>query len=146
MNRSIKPLLLAALVGGCQAAPSSQTVDMRPGEISGNSESAIAGDMASRFAETIGNQQLPEVHLSASSDQSRAALATALSLWGYSVVQQPNDAKAMKAATTVAYDLTAFEDLVLARISTPNLTLTRAYRTNPGGAEPTTPLAVARDL
>ncbi|WP_179119697.1 conjugal transfer protein TrbH [Ensifer adhaerens] len=109
-----------------------------------SAETAIAGDMASRFVEAMGNEKPLSVHVSPATDRSGEALQTALKLWGFPVLTEDEKAGAKKPVTEVAYGTTAFEDIILVRLSTPVITLTRAYRTNLEGAQPATPLAVAR--
>lgn len=137
------PILVAVLVSGCQGGAPSPTIDALPQEISMSAETAIAGDMASRFVEAMGNEKPPSISVSPG-DRSGEALETALKLWGYPVLAKEEQAPAKNPTTEVAYGSTAFEDIVLVRLSTPEITLTRAYRTNSAGAQPATPLAVTR--
>ena len=138
------PILIAVLVSGCQGGAPSPTIDALPQEFSMSAETAIAGDMASRFVEAMGNEKPHSISVSPATDRSGEALETALKLWGYPVLAKEEQARAKNPTTEVAYGATAFEDIVLVRLSTPEITLTRAYRTNSAGAQPATPLAVTR--
>lgn len=138
------PILVAVLASGCQGGAPSTTINALPQEISLSAETAIAGDMASRFVEAMGNEVPISVHVSPATDRSGEALQTALKLWGYPLLAKDEKAHAKQPATEVAYGITTFEDIVLVRLSTPEITLTRAYRTSSAGAQPATPLAITR--
>ena len=137
-------ILLALLVGGCQVGDPSAPIEERSHEISGSAETAIAGDMANRFVEVMGKEKPQALYLSRTAQPSAEALESALKLWGYPVLRTEKQAQGKPAAIEVTYGTARFEDIVLIRLSTPTLTLTRAYRTNATGAQPATPLAVTR--
>lgn len=137
-------IFACVLVSGCQGGGPSLTSDEAPKEISMRAETAIAGDMASRFVEAMGSEKPRSVSLSPAAGQSAEALENALRLFGYAVVGKDEQALTKTPAVQVTYGATAFEDVVLVHLSTPALTLTRAYRTSAEGAQPATPLAVSR--
>ncbi len=137
-------ILIAVFVSGCQAGDPSPLIDERSHEISANAETAIAGDMANRFIEVMGKDKPQLLYLSQTARPSAEALESALKLWGYPALSKDKQAQGKVAATEVTYGTSVFEDVVLVRLATPALTLTRAYRANATGAQPATPLAVTR--
>lgn len=141
---TVAPILIAVLVGGCQGSDPSPTIDERSHEISRNAETAIAGDMVNRFVEVMGKEKPQSLYLSRTVQPSAEALESALKLWGYPVLGKEQQAQEKATAIEVTYGTAVFEDVVLVRLSTPDLTLTRAYQTNAAGAQPVTPLAITR--
>lgn len=141
---ALAPILIAVLFAGCQGGELSPPIEERSHEISGSAETAIAGDMANRFIEVMGKEKPQPLYLSRTAQPSAEALESALKLWGYPFVDKGKQAQGKPAAVEVTYGTAVFEDIVLVRLSTPELTLTRAYRTNATGAQPATPLAITR--
>lgn len=141
---AIAPILIGLLVGGCQGGDPSPPIEERANEISGSAEAAIAGDMANRFVEVMGKEKPRSLYLSRTEEASAEALESALKLWGYPVLGKEKQATGKATAIEVTYSTAVFEDVVLVRLSTPELTLTRAYQTNATGAQPATPLAITR--
>lgn len=118
---------------------------------------AIAADMVGRLAEYLG----PGVGtLSIKSDNSAFAVAFDKSLrgWGYAVETAASTQQGSTAATPegqaastpaapstiipVAYTVDGLDGNVIARISTPNVELTRTYQVTTNGAVPASPLSV----
>jgi hypothetical protein len=114
-------------------------VSSAPSEISGQTASAIAGDLVPRLAEQLGQGK---VTILIKPDQSAfgAALETSLRTWGYAVTtdQDIKDEQVIK----LAYVIAPVEGQVLARLSTSSLELGRVYTTTQSGAAPASPLSV----
>ncbi|WHO77364.1 conjugal transfer protein TrbH [Rhizobium sp. BT03] len=136
-------VLIALLLSGCQSAGSDGLVvsDAAP-EISGPAASAIAGDMVSRLAEQIGPGKAT-VALKADDSPFGQALEAALKGWGYAVVtDQKADDK--QKVVSLAYVILPFEGQVLARLSTSNVELGRAYTVTANGATPASALSLLK--
>lgn len=133
--------LIAVLLSGCQSVGSDGLVmsDALP-ELSGPAASAIAGDMVSRLAEEIG-QGKATVALKPDGSPFGQALEAALKGWGYAVV---TDQKADQKVITLAYVIMPFEGQVLARLSTSNVELGRAYTVTANGATPASALSLLK--
>lgn len=145
MHRLISSILITIALSGCKGvAERSATIALLPDDLSTGAESAIAGDMANRLAEVSGNGKASSIYLQETSPRAGVALETALKPWGYSVVTAPETKKHPGEVIPVTYGMTAFEDVILVRLSTPSVTLTRAYEVANAGARPTTPLAVTQ--
>lgn len=132
---------LALLLSGCQSiGTGGLTASEAPAEISGPAASAIAGDMVSRLAEQFGPGKVT-VSLKQDSSPFGQALEEALKSWGYAIVtDQKTDAATP--TITLAYVVIPFEGQVLARLSTNNVELGRAYTVTASGAQPASALSV----
>lgn len=133
--------LVVMLLSGCQTVGSNGlVVSDAPPELSGPAASAIAGDMVSRLAEEIG-QGKATVALKHDGSPFGQALEAALKGWGYAVVtDQMPDQKIIP----LAYVIVPFEGQVLARLSTPNVELGRAYTVTANGATPVSALSLLK--
>lgn len=134
---------LATLLSGCQSMDTDGLVaNSAPAEISGPAASAIAGDMVSRLAEQIGPGKAT-VALITNSSPFGQALEAALKGWGYAVV---TDQKTDESSTVIplAYMIVPFEGQVLARLSTNDVELGRAYSATATGATPASALSLMR--
>ncbi len=130
---------LCILFSGCQSlGTAGLTASDAPAEISGPAASAIAGDMVSRLAEQIGPGKAT-VALKQDGSPFGQALEAALKGWGYSVV---TDQKTEAATIPLAYVVLPFEGQVLARLSTGNIELGRAYTVTSAGAQPASALSL----
>ena len=135
--------ILAILLSGCQSIDTEGLIASNaPPEISGTAASAIAGDMVSRLAEQIGPGKAT-VALKVDTSPFGQALEAALKGWGYAVV---TDQKTDSGTTVVAlaYVIIPFDGQVLARLSTNNVELGRAYTVTSTGATPTSALSLMR--
>jgi hypothetical protein len=134
---------LAVLVSGCQSMDTDVLASSAaPPEVSGPAAGAIAGDMVSRLAEQIG-QGKATVVLKQDGSPFGQALKAALKGWGYAVVtDQKTDGDA--ATVPLAYVIVTYEGQVLARLSTSNIELGRAYTVTTSGATPTSALSLMR--
>lgn len=140
--RAVLPLLVAAgLLSGCQTADDTLSNSSTPVIVSGPAASAIAGDMASRLAEQIGPAGSTVIKMNKGSSEFAAALAAALTGWGYSVVTDGKVEQGMK-PVALAYSIDSVDGQVLAQISTPSIALGRAYTATPDGATPASPLSI----
>ncbi|CAN7682301.1 conjugal transfer protein TrbH [Pararhizobium sp. LjRoot235] len=140
MRNLLMMALLAASMSGCQSGTNALTTSASPPELSEAASSAIAGDMASRFAEQMG-QGPGTLVLKQDTSPFGQALVAALKSSGYAVTtdQATNDKKPF---VQLAYMVDDFEGQTLARLSTGSVELTRAYSTTTGGASPSSPLSV----
>lgn len=140
MRNLLMMALLAAPMSGCQSGTNALTTSASPPELSEAASSAIAGDMANRFAEQVG-QGTGILVLKKDTSPFGQALVAALKSSGYAVAtEQATEDK--KRSVQLAYMIDNFEGQTLARLSTGSVELTRAYSTTTGGASPSSPLSV----
>ena len=132
---------VALALTGCQTIGSDALVaSTAPPELSGPAASAIAGDMVSRLAEQIGPGTATIV-LKRGTSPFGEALEASLRGWGYAVVtDQTTDGKSKTIA--LAYVILPFDGQVLARLSTANVEIGRAYNASASGATAASPLSV----
>lgn len=140
MRRLISYIVTSALLCGCQSVDDGLT-PARPTVLSARATGAIAGDMATRLAEQIGAAGTTTFKMSEGSSDDALALKAALRGWGYTVI---GDQKPDKGArpVDVTYSIDTMDGQVLARISTPSIWLSRAYRATEVGATPASPLSI----
>lgn len=132
------------LLAGCQTGTEALTSSAAPTSITGPAASAIAGDMAGRYAEQAGSTSTP-VKLHKDESDFSSALEAALKGWGFTVVSDDKTAaKGMPTAIELAYSLVDVEGQVLARLSTKDLELGRAYTISATGATPASPLSLMK--
>ncbi|MBW9089812.1 conjugal transfer protein TrbH [Rhizobium wenxiniae] len=134
---------LAILLSGCQSMDTGGLdASAAPPEVSGPAAGAIAGDMVSRLAEQIG-QGRATVVLKQDGSPFGQALEAALKGWGYAVAtDQKTDSGA--AVVSLAYVIVPYDGQMLARLSTSNIELGRAYTVTTAGATPTSALSLMR--
>lgn len=131
------------LLSGCQSMEAESLVtSSAPPEISGPAASAIAGDMVSRLAEQIGPGKAT-VALKSDTSPFGQALEAALKGWGYAVVTDQKTDQGTK-VIPLAYVISSVDGQVLARLSTENVELGRAYTVSAGGATPASSLTLMR--
>lgn len=133
-------IVVTLLLSGCQTAGiAGLSASAAPADLSEAAASAIAGDMVSRFAEQIG-PGTATIALRRDSSPFGDAVEAALKGWGYAVItdQKPGES----ALIPLAYAVTGFEDQLLARFSTAEIELGRAYTVSPAGAEPASALSL----
>jgi hypothetical protein len=130
---------------GCQTPTDGLTTSAAPTDLSGPAASAIAGDLAGRFAEQAGSTATP-IRLHRDSSDFAAALGAALKGWGYTVVTDDKSAGPASATKPIelAYSLASSDGQVLARLSTDQLELGRAYTVSNGTAAPASPLSLMK--
>ncbi|WP_028748923.1 conjugal transfer protein TrbH [Rhizobium mesoamericanum] len=135
--------LILILLSGCQSAGTDGiVVSDAPPEISGPAASAIAGDMVNRLAEQIGPGKAT-VALKPDDSPFGQALEAALKGWGYAVVtDQKTDDK--QKVIPLVYVIMPFEGQVLARLSTSDVELGRAYSVTANGATPASALSLLK--
>ncbi|MDQ0137613.1 hypothetical protein J2T08_005557 [Neorhizobium galegae] len=134
---------LVILLSGCQSMDTGGlATSAAPPEVSGPAAGAIAGDMVSRLAEQIG-QGKATVALKQDGSPFGQALEAALKGWGYAVVtDQKTDSGS--AVIALAYVIVPYDGQVLARLSTSNVDLGRAYTVTTSGATPASALSLMR--
>jgi len=134
---------LALCLAGCQTTgPGGPGASHAPTDISGPAASAIAGEMVSRLAEQVG-PGTATIALKQDGSPFGEALETALKGWGYSVVtDQKTDGGS--SIVPLAYMIIPFEGQVLARLSTADVELGRAYSVTAAGATPASPVSLMR--
>lgn len=143
--RPVRALAAACifLLSGCQSMGTDGLVASNaPAEISGPAASAIAGDMVSRLAEQIGPGKAT-VALKPDASPFGHALEAALKGWGYAVVTNQKTDSGTK-IIPLAYVIVPFDGQVLARLSTDNVELGRAYTVTSSGATPASALSLMR--
>lgn len=135
--------IFAILLSGCQLMGTDGLVaSTAPTDISGPAASAIAGDMVSRLAEQIGPGKAT-VSLEPDASPLGQALEAALKGWGYAVVTDQKTDSGTK-IIPLAYVIVPFDGQVLARLSTDNVELGRAYAVSASGATPASALSLMR--
>lgn len=139
------PLVAAVLLSGCQTGTDALTTSAAPSMVTGPVASAIAGDMAGRYAEQAGSTAAP-IRLHNDTSDFATALEAALKGWGFTVV---TDDKARSVKDTakpieLAYSLIDVDGQVLVRLSSETLELGRAYSVSSGGATPAGPLSLMK--
>ena len=135
--------VLALVLAGCQTGGQGSLIASdAPAEMSGPAASAIAGEMVSRLAEQVG-PGTATIALKQDGSPFGEAVETALKGWGYAVV---TDQKTDSGTNIVplAYMIVPFEGQVLARLSTADVELGRAYSVTAAGATPASPVSVMR--
>ncbi|AYD04892.1 conjugal transfer protein TrbH [Neorhizobium sp. NCHU2750] len=139
------PVVCLIGLSGCQTATDGLTTSAAPPEITGPAASAIAGDMAGRFAEQAGSTSTP-IRLHKDTSDFAVALEAALKGWGYSVVTEDKATSGKDAAKPIelAYSIASLDGQVLARLSTDDLELGRAYSITNGVAVPASPLSLLK--
>ncbi|WP_376743777.1 conjugal transfer protein TrbH [Ensifer canadensis] len=136
-------VLTVGLLTGCQTGDEALTTNSAPTAVTGPAASAIAGDMASRFAEQTGSPATTTIRLDKGETEYAIALEAALRGWGYTVTpERKTTIKERSVALTYAIDI--FDGQVLARLTTPSIAIARAYTQTPNGATPASPLSIMR--
>lgn len=134
---------LALVLAGCQTAgQGGLIVSDAPAEMSGPAASAIAGEMVSRLAEQVG-PGTATIALKQDGSPFGEAIETALKGWGYAVVTDQNTEGGTN-IVPLTYMIVPFEGQVLARLSTADVELGRAYSVTAAGATPASPVSVMR--
>ncbi|NSZ03224.1 conjugal transfer protein TrbH [Agrobacterium tumefaciens] len=133
------------LLSGCQTGTDAITTSAARSTVTGPVASAIAGDIAGRYAEQAGSTATP-IRLHSDASDFATALEAALKGWGFTVV---TDDKARSLKDTgkpieLAYSLIDVDGQVLARLSSETLELGRAYSVSSGGATPASPLSLMK--
>lgn len=135
----------AVLLSGCQSGTDALTTSAAPSTVTGPAASAIAGDMAGRYAEQAGSTATP-IRLHKDTSDFSIALEAALKGWGFTVVTD-DKARSMKNTAKpieLAYSLIDMDGQVLARLSSETLELGRAYSVSSSGATPASPLSLMK--
>ena len=143
--RNLLPFAAALLLTGCQTATDGLTTSASPASLSGHAASAIAGDMAGRFAEQSGSTTTP-IKLHKDQTDFSTALEAALKGWGFTVIKDDKAGSSKDATKPIelAYSLVDIDGQVLARLSTETLVLGRAYTISGSGAVPASPLSLMK--
>lgn len=140
-GRLVALTVCAALPAGCQTfgggtamITSSVTAELTP-----QAASSIAGDLTEHLADEVG-PGTSMIQLRADGSAFGKALEASLRGGGYAVATD----QSVKSGDVVplAYSIDGFEGSVLARLSTPELELTRIYRPGPAGATPASPVSI----
>jgi hypothetical protein len=143
MKKTIIGIIVVSVLSGCQTADEPLTTSSNPIAVTGATASAIAGDMASRLAEQVGAAGTTTLKLERNTSEYATALEAALKGWGYTIIADGKVEKDPK-PVEVAWSIDSFDGQVLARLSTPAITLGRAYIATSAGATPASPLSIMR--
>lgn len=141
MKKTVATIIVAFALSGCQTADETLTTSSNPIAVTGATASAIAGDMASRLAEQVGPAGATTLKMDKDTSEYAAALEAALKGWGYTVIADGKIGKDHK-PVEVAWSIDSFDGQVLARVSTPDIALGRAYTATSAGATPASPLSI----
>ncbi|URK86321.1 conjugal transfer protein TrbH (plasmid) [Rhizobium sp. RCAM05350] len=141
MQKLFAFFIVAALLSSCQTADDALTTSSTPVAVTGPVASAIAGDMASRLAEQMGQAGATMIKMEKDTSEFATALEVALKGWGYTVVTDGKIAKDVK-PFELSYSIGDFDGQILARLSTPSIALGRTYTPTAAGATPTSPLSI----
>ncbi|WP_253610666.1 MULTISPECIES: conjugal transfer protein TrbH [unclassified Bradyrhizobium] len=140
MRRLVLISLLDLPLAGCASFSGGTLVSSSaPPELSGAAASAIAGDMVTKFAEQVG-PGTGTIILKRDGSPFGQALETSLKSWGYAVATDQKTSA--KKTIPLAYVIEAYNGQVLARLSTGDVELGRAYAATAAGASPASPLSV----
>lgn len=140
MRWMVIQLLVAIILAGCQGPTHDLTRTQDPPLLSAAAAQTIAGDLVSRVAE----QEAPAsttVHLADDRSQFSLALERVLRDWGYIVSRDPGSDKRTN-AVSLSYSLTGFDGQILARLSTPKMSVGRIYKQSETGAETDGPFSI----
>ena len=145
MRIYLLPFVAAVLLSGCQTGTDALTTSAAPSTVTGPAASAIAGDMAGRYAEQAGSTATP-IRLHNDTSDFSIALEAALKGWGFTVVadDKARSVKDTAKPTDLAYSLIDVDGQVLVRLSSETLELGRAYILSPAGATPASPLSLMK--
>jgi type IV secretion system protein TrbH len=132
--------ITAILLAGCQNMEAISSERSGPAGLSDAAAGAIAGDLASRFAELAGPVKDPII-LAGEQSGFATSLQSALNGWGFETVSSKEGAKDRR-TILLGYSIGTVEGKLLARLTTDKLGLARAYDATPAGAEPSSPLSV----
>ncbi|UXT85276.1 conjugal transfer protein TrbH [Agrobacterium tumefaciens] len=141
MKKTIATIIVAFVLSGCQTADETLTTSSTPIAVTGATASAIAGDLASLFAEQVAPAGTTTLKMDKDTSEYAAALEAALKGWGYTVIADGKVGKDQK-PVEVVWSIDSFDGQVLARISTPAIALGRAYTATSAGATPASPLSI----
>ena len=145
MRLCLLPIVAGVLLSGCQTGTNALTTSAAPSTVTGPAASAIAGDIAGRYAEQAGSTAKP-IRLHNDTSDFATALEAALKGWGFTVVTD-DKARAVKNTAKpieLAYSLIDVDGQVLVRLSSETLELGRAYSVSSGGATPASPLSLMK--
>ncbi|MBC7282109.1 conjugal transfer protein TrbH [Hoeflea sp.] len=145
MRLNLLPFVAALILTGCQTGTDALTASAAPSTVSGPAASAIAGDLAGRFAEQAGSTTTP-IKLHTDTSDFSTALEAALKGWGFTVLTDDtaDSGNDNTKPIELAYSLVDFDGQVLARLSTETLELGRAYAILASGATPSSPLSLMK--
>lgn len=145
MRLSLMPFVAALFLSGCQTGTDALTTSAAPSTVSSPAASAIAGDLAGRFAEQAGPITTP-IKLHTDRSDFSTALEAALKGWGFTVVtdEKADLVKDTAKPIELAYSLIVDDGQVLARLSSETLELGRAYSISADGATPSSPLSLMK--
>lgn len=145
MRLCLLPVVATILLSGCQTGTGALTTSAAPSTVTGPSASAIAGDLAGRYAEQAGSTAAP-IRLHKDTSDFSTALEAALKGWGFTVVTDDKAGSAKDTAKPIelAYSLIDVDGQVLARLSSETIELGRAYSVSSGGATPASPLSLMK--
>ncbi|MBK5570824.1 conjugal transfer protein TrbH [Ensifer sp. SSB1] len=135
--------LTVALLSACQTGGEALSTNSSSSAVTGPAASAIAGDMAGRFAEQVGSPGTTTIKFDKGETQHATALEAALQGWGYTVASGNTPIRKAE-LLELAYSVDVFDDQILARLTTPSIALARAYMPTANGATPASPLSVMR--
>jgi len=143
LPRLVAIAVLCASVSACQTMGEGGVMaSAEKVEVSPAAASAIAGDMVSKLAEFVG-PGTGTVVLKSDGSPFGEALESSLKGWGYAVAT-PDQKADGSTLIKLAYAVDSFEGSVLARLSTSNVDLGRAYSVTDAGAAPSSPLSIMR--
>ncbi len=143
MQKTTCALVAISLLSGCQTADDLSADNSSRIAVTGPTASAIAGDMASRFAEQVRPAGATVLKMEKETSEYALAFEAALKGWGYTIVVDDKDGKDQK-PVEVAWSIDSFDGWILARVSTPMIVLGRAYNATSAGATPVSPLSIMR--
>jgi hypothetical protein len=145
MRRCLLPFVAGVLLSGCQTGTDALTTSAASSTVTGPAASAIAGDIAGRYAEQAGSTATP-IRLHNDTSEFSTALEAALKGWGFTVITDDKTRSGKDTAKPIelAYSLIDVDGQVLVRLSSKTLELGRAYSVSSGGATPASPLSLMK--
>ena len=142
MARALSVMLVSLSLAGCMTTGGgyfSAAVSSDAANLDALAAHAVAGDMVAQLAEHVG-PGTGTIALKSDGSAMSVALEEQLRGWGFAV----DPSASGQGAIPLAYTVSAFEDRVLTRISTPSVELARSYAITELGAQPASPVSVMR--
>jgi type IV secretion system protein TrbH len=142
LKHVISAFMLAALTS-CQSVELTQGQE-DPAEISPIAANAIASDMIGIFAEQNGSPKGTLMAMRPDDGSAySAALARAMTRWGYTQTFSKADEKRER-SVELRWSLDASDRQIFARLSSPSITVGRAYALTENGAAPISSPSILR--
>lgn len=139
MRQGVTFVMIAIFLSACQTGGGIFKTGTAVGAVSGSAKQAIADDMADRLAEQMPPATTVIWLKNEQSDYSKA-VEVALESRGNKVVKDGSEGN--EKAVELHFSVERVDDQFLAQLSTPSITMARAYRSTDTGASPSSALSI----